>query len=135
MRSTRRENIRVVVTPRQEGDFGWMSVSIGNPQSNSEHMRAEADRIVAEIRRHVDGIAGVGVIWETITVCGNDEYRIDAAGDSTRWWPECCTADQQEYFDLHAHESDEWFAEHKMSDPGYLQEFRDAVQIAETEEP
>lgn len=126
MRKLREEDIRVVVTPRRDVDYGWMSMSVRDPERNANHMREEAERIVNEIRRHVSDFADVRVESTPVTVCGSDPWVIDDNGNTTRWWPNCCFVDQQEYFDMHAHESDDWFDAHGMDDPDYLQEFRDA---------
>ena len=121
-----KDDIRIVVYPRSEGDYGWMSISgVGTPESNARHFEAEAERIVSEIRRHVDAPGQVSIAYERKVRCSHcgDEEPVKEIGR----WPECCTAEQSEFFAAHSNEADEWFFDQGMDDPDYLAEFRTAV--------
>lgn len=118
-----KDDIRIVIFPRREGDFGLFSISgRGTPESNARYVEREAERIVAEINRHVDFPGQVSTAYEKValcTYCGATEElsTIDR-------WPECCDAEQMEFYREHAAESDQWFEEHGMDEPEFLAEFR-----------
>ncbi len=118
-----KDDIHVVVEPRREGDFGVFSIGgYGTPESNEKHLEQEAKRIVQDIRRHVDDVSNVYVVFETKVRCSHCG-DVELFG-TTSLWPDCCGAEQREFYAAHEEESDEWFYEHGMGDPDYLEEFR-----------
>lgn len=124
-RQLMKTNIRVVIYPRREGDYGYVSISgVGTPKSNERHEITEADRIAAEVERHVDDYSQVSVEYDYETRCGTDSYSVNRDGNGLGEWPNCCVADQGEFYADHRAELDEWFFAHGMDDPDYLAEFR-----------
>jgi hypothetical protein len=89
------ENLRVEVTPRHPGDYGFFSIS-GEQRSEKEERDACED-IAEQIRRHVDGIPsrgdrGVTVLSDAKTVCafcGADWETV-----SVEYNGGCCDADE-----------------------------------------
>lgn len=61
------ENFRVVVYPRDPGDFGYAQVS-GPARTEAEERRL-CDEIMRNIRRHVDGIGHVYSTSDRIECC------------------------------------------------------------------
>ncbi|MFZ2718746.1 MAG: hypothetical protein WAZ12_03075 [Candidatus Absconditicoccaceae bacterium] len=125
-----KDDIRVVIYPRHEGDFGMFSTTrYGTPESNAKFAEDEAERIVAEINRHVDFPGQVSTAYEKRTRCSHcgDVGELSSPG----WWPECCDAERVEFYSEHATESDQWFIDHGMDDPAYLAEFRAEVNVEE----
>jgi hypothetical protein len=117
-------NIRVVVHPRREGHYGWATIGgVGTPESHERHEMEEAERIHAQIKRHVDDFEQVSIAYDYATYC-RDGLTVDREGRGLDQWPNCCSADQQEFYDGHASEDDDWFFAHGMEDPDYLDEFR-----------
>lgn len=114
-RTVRKVNIRVEVEPRPQP-------YLYTPEDREKYRMEEAERIKEEIRRHVDDYAHVSVQWDVETQC--DTWGTDAEGNALDQWPACCTEDQQEFYTEHAHESDEWFAQHGLDDPEELAEWR-----------
>ena len=124
MRKVVKQDFRVTVYPRSRTDFGWASISNhDSPAEKEKYEKKAADEILREINRHVDNISNAHVEYETITYC-RDGWTSDAEGNSLNRWPECCFEDQKEFYQEYEDESDEWFFEHGMDDPGYLDEFR-----------
>lgn len=91
MKRIERENIRVEVTPRQPGDYGFGH--IGLPARPADEEIRLCEEIAREIRRHVDDLGRSSVIvqWDNVPYC-------DHCGSS---WTEgdsphnggCCDAD------------------------------------------
>lgn len=125
-RTVRKTNIRVVIEPRREGDYGFIILSPRNrtPESEERYGMAEAERIVSEVKRHVDDFSDVRIKFDQQTFCSTSEWTVDDEGNSLGRWPACCGTDQYDFFKEHESESDEWFAERGMDDPAYLAEFR-----------
>ncbi len=67
---SRRENFRVVISPRRPGDLGAASVPdrwvVSSLAGLERHYVEECERLAAEARRHVSEHAGVTVEWDTL---------------------------------------------------------------------
>jgi hypothetical protein len=113
------ENTRVVIEPSP--DWGW---SRRGRLDNAVYLAAEAARIKAEVMRHIDDYAHVYVLADIVTACGYTEHSDDGDGNRLHLWPECCTRDQADFFTEHKAESDYWFLTSGLTNPEYLQEFR-----------
>ena len=118
-RNVRKTNVRVVLEPSRTFTF-----RISTPEETERHALREAERIVEEVRRHVDDVGSAGVHYDLETFCSTREWAVDDYGDSLGRWPECCGDDQADFYNDHKDESDDWFTKHGMTDPEYLQEFR-----------
>jgi len=72
MRSIQKRNFRVVVEPRDPGDFGF--VRIGGQTISPNERERQCEKIASEIRHHVGGLPsygnrGVSVEWDEFAVC------------------------------------------------------------------
>ena len=93
---TRTGNFRVVVAPRSLGDFGYGSISdyviCPDPVRRQREYAQACDEIAQQIRRHVDGVGGVAVEYDTLRECEHcgDRWTEDSADYNGG----CCQADQ-----------------------------------------
>jgi hypothetical protein len=90
-----RHDFRVVVRPRDVGDFGF--VRIGGQVRSEEEARKACEDIACDIRRRVDnlptyGNRGVNVEWEEAAVCEHCGY--DWTEDSESYNGGCCLKDE-----------------------------------------
>ena len=67
MKTKQRVNYRVEVCPRSPGEFGVGYIS-GIGWIEAEEQRA-CKKIAEQVKRHVDGLAGVNVVWDTEETC------------------------------------------------------------------
>ena len=112
MKITRKTNYRVEVTPYGPGQSRWFS--IGNPENDeryAEKMQRECERVASEIRRHVDDVQCVDVLYDTTDVCSHcgrdwDEQPDDSDPEFPKGMPACCDA-----------AISEWESERKKGDP------------------
>ena len=95
-----RDEFRVVVTPRDMGDFGNISIgrlSYGRTPDGQQRwerdMQSRCEEISAEIRRHVDSVQRVDVEFDQPYVCSHCGALWTEAGDSN----ECCDEDVSEH--------------------------------------
>ena len=118
-----KDDIRIVIYPRSEGDYGWISIgNVGTPETNARHLETEAGRIMSEIRRHVDAPGQVSIAYNRrlrCSYCGD----VEPLQEQDRW-PECCSAEQSEFFAAHSGKADAWFFDRGLDDADYLAEFR-----------
>ncbi|MDP5310409.1 hypothetical protein [Streptomyces poriferorum] len=75
MKQTNRDDFRVVITPRRLGDFGWMSMSDRMASSDPERdIRERCEEIAAEVKRHVDNVGSVEVLFTETHTCSHCGY-------------------------------------------------------------
>lgn len=126
-----KDDIAVTITPRHEGDFGFMSMSgVGTPESNAAHALSEAERLLSEVKRHVDAFSDARVTYKIRTRCEHCGNVEDLAPGPPRW-PDCCDAEQMEFLAAHSRETDEFFIARGMTDPEYLAELRAELPVRE----
>lgn len=67
------ENYRVVVTPRRVGDFGYVRVTDSFVESDSAKLHKRymdiCESILSDIRRHVDDVGDVDVVYDKCETC------------------------------------------------------------------
>lgn len=68
-------------------------IRIGGMQRTTEQERDECLRIIAEVKRHVDGIDSAVIEYDTKHVCEHCGYQWTEI--STEYNGGCCDADQQ----------------------------------------
>jgi hypothetical protein len=91
-----KSDFRVVVRPRNPGDFGWASIS-GQKQSDADWI-SDCERIADQIRRHVDGLPsyagrGVAIEWDQENVC--EHCGSGWTEDSAAYNGGCCAEDEK----------------------------------------
>lgn len=94
-----KSDFRVVVRPREAGDFG--NTFIGSFEHSEDEARALCEAIADQIRRHVDdlpsrfrnGDRGVSVTWDTEKVCEHCGSRWTE--DSPDYNGGCCYEDEK----------------------------------------
>jgi hypothetical protein len=93
------ENFRVEVEPRSIGDYGFASISdyAIEPNENKRNERYEriCECIVEDIKRHVDDVGWVGVVYDTSEVCSfcGNEWEVNEDPNDEDWElgePLCC---------------------------------------------
>ena len=85
------ENFRVVVRPKDPGDFGMLR--IGGCTRTTEQERDECLRIIAEIKRHVNDIDSAVIEYDTKLTCEHCAYQWTE--DSKDYNGGCCQHDQE----------------------------------------
>jgi hypothetical protein len=108
----RKNNIHVAVEARAQGNYGFMSISgVGTRESNEAHLLRESNRIVAGIRRHIDDIEGVAVVYDRVVECEfcDEEWEGSCTTELTEspgeplGMPICCDTAQEEWWRENIH--------------------------------
>ena len=93
MKVTRRKDIHVEVYARNPGDCGPFRVT-GQTHSERDELYLYGE-ISKAIRRHVDDVGLVQVVWRTVEECGFCGSQWEDAWDTST--PECCAAAVEAY--------------------------------------
>lgn len=87
MRIHRNHNYRVVVEPKRLGNLGFLTVSDEriepDPEKREQEYKSRCESIIDQIKRHVDSVGWVGLVWDAETRCSYCGHVED--GD-----PDCC---------------------------------------------
>lgn len=95
-----KENFRVVVEPRTMGDIGVFSMSDntiyhgeGSQERKERDYLDRCDEIAADIKRHVDNVRYVEVMYDQEDVC---EFCGDLWTSENSNYNGCCSKDEEE---------------------------------------
>jgi len=98
MKKVKAENFRVVVEPRGLGDFGYVrtSDSFAYPKQKDQEKeyRNRCDDIIEQIKRHVDNIRCVEMLFDSEYIC---EHCGCIWGEDENGEPVCCGKAQEEF--------------------------------------
>ena len=83
---TDREDYRVVVIPRQPGDYGIARV--GGIERDHKQWLSMMEEIKRGIKRHVDDVGGIYLEWDEIVYCDHCHLRWEE--DPETGEPYCC---------------------------------------------
>ena len=92
MKKVLHNNYRVVITPRQPGDYGFVSMSprlagYDTPEKIAQHEKDTCDQIYADVKRHIDNVGYVSVEHDVVEYCSYCKCLWDS---STTEAPFCC---------------------------------------------
>lgn len=97
-RQTRQTNFRVVVTPRDLGDFGFFRTSNdgygNNEDARQKEYKRRAEAILRDVERHVDpdNMGNAYIAYDTDKFC--EFCGCDWTEDSRTYNGGCCDADE-----------------------------------------
>ena len=103
----RKLNIHVAVEARPLRNGWWLTGQHLTREEIEQHLIAGCNQIMSEVKRHVDDIYGVAVVYDSVKVCGFCEEpwdtalvaESDATDEEPFGWPICCDAAQDEWID------------------------------------